>query len=630
MNFKDKKSFFAILLLLFFSLMVLIYIFYIANTESVPASGGTYTEGALGKVRFLNPIYAPESDSDRNLTEILYSGLMDYDKSNELEPALAKNVEKDDGGRIFTVTLRDEIYWSDGEKITADDIIFTITALQSREVQSPIRTSWEGVRVEKISEKKVEFRLENPSPLFIEKLTLKPIPKHHWKDVPFEDFQFANKNMKPISSGPYKLDQVEETEDFQKIVLRKNSKYHGKSPYLNRIEFLIFENETELIEKKDKLDGFSLPSISNDKAFSMEEYSFQLPRYFSIFFNTDHFSSKIRKALAYGTDKQSLNEKLKDIEEVESPIMPEFYGFEGPETKYESDLEKASDLLKKAGFKKDGDYFEKVVQEERHFEFTERLSKGDQGEEVRELQRCLLNEEVFPEGEITGYLDSETKEAVNRFQRKYEKEILKPHDFENPTGVVASSTRKKLNELCGGKIPEEREKLTVEVTTIDHPLLVDVMKEISIQWQELGVKVKKETVNLPTIETLIIEEKNYQSFLFGINMESIPDLYRWWHSSQTESPGLNFTNYENEEVDSLLEKSVRTTDEDKRAETLEKIQELIMEDKPAIFLYSPNKIHLADEKIKGIEERKLINSSQRLNDIKYWHINTKRRWINNN
>jgi ABC-type transport system substrate-binding protein len=613
--------------LLVLILIIFFTVFYFKNSEIVPREGGSYTEGIIGTPRFLNPVYSFKSETDRGLTNILFAGLMKYDKDNELVPDLAKSIETEND-QNFRVVLKESL-WSDGEKITAKDVIFTVKAIQNREVQSPLRVSWEGIQVTKIDEKTVEFTLESPSPLFLEKLTLKPIPEHIWETIPYSEFQFTDYNLKPIVSGPYKL-AAENKNISENLDLIINDNYFGSGPYLEEITFLFFESEESLIENKNRLDAFGVPSITNKVSTPLKEHRFLLPRYFALFFNLDHFEKNIREALTYATDKKEILKPLENIEMIDSAMLPDFYDLNDSEVENGYDKQKAINILEENYQKNEDGYY--VRENNEKFYFTERLSINDQGEEVRMLQRCFLNlnkdyPELFPNGEVTGYFQEETETAVNTFQEIFREDILAPHGFTNPTGVVASSTQGKLNEICNESV--KNEILSVKITTINHPLLSIIVEELSSNWEEIGIKVDKEIIDLQQVEKKVIEQKNFEAFLFGISLQSLPDHYRWWHSSQINNPGLNFTNYQDEEADQYLEKSITSSSKEERLEALENLQNKLLTDKPAIFFYSPNYIYMLSRKIKGLENKKIINSAQRFKNINNWYINSKRIWKKN-
>ncbi|MBI2639396.1 MAG: fibronectin type III domain-containing protein [Candidatus Sungbacteria bacterium] len=87
------------------------------------------------------------------------------------------------------------------------------------------------------------------------------------------------------------------------------------------------------------------------------------------------------------------------------------------------------------------------------------LVSGSSGDDVKTIQELLVREGVYPEGLITGFFGSLTKQAVIRFQEKYSEDILKPGGLFKGTGVVGPATRKKINELLGGVAAAEKPAL---------------------------------------------------------------------------------------------------------------------------------------------------------------------------
>lgn len=182
--------------------------FYFKNTEAKIASGGNYIEGVLGQPSRINPIYAVASGVDRDLTELIFSGLMKYDSQGKIIPDLAENYETKEEGKIYEVYLKERLFWQDGQPLTASDVIFTIKTIQNSDYKSPVVASWLGVEVEKISDSGIRFKLKKPYSSFLENLTQKIIPEHVWKDIPPQSFPLAIYNLKPIGSGSYKLKEL--------------------------------------------------------------------------------------------------------------------------------------------------------------------------------------------------------------------------------------------------------------------------------------------------------------------------------------------------------------------------------------------------------------------------------------
>ena len=98
-------------------------------TLSVPANGGYLREGIIGTPRFINPVLAV-SDVDRDLTSLIYSGLLKGSLDNSLLPNLAESYEISSDGLEYTFILRNDAYFQDGKKVTVDDVIFTINKIQ--------------------------------------------------------------------------------------------------------------------------------------------------------------------------------------------------------------------------------------------------------------------------------------------------------------------------------------------------------------------------------------------------------------------------------------------------------------------------------------------------------------------
>ena len=658
---KEGIIFFIFLFLFFSSFFYLSINFYFKNTEIIPAEGGTYIEGVVGSPRFINPIYAETSDVDRDLVQLLFSGLMKYDSSAKIIPDLAKDYNPPtssshspegeqapykilEEGEVYEFYLKENIFWSDGKALTANDIVFTIKTIQNPDFKSPLRVNWLGVEVEKISDQALRFKLKNPSAIFLENCTVKIIPEHIWKDISPQNFPLTTYNLKPLGSGPYKLKNLSQDEQgsLKSLDLERNPKYFGKMPNLNQISFYFFDSEEQLIAAANsgKIKGFSIKPSKNDqllKNTEFQQYLLSLPRYFAVFFNPSPpaggskvlSEKKVRLALNYGTDKEEI---VKEVlggkgKVVNSPILPEIYGFEKPSKIYEFNPEEAKLQLINAGFlEAENGNRVKIVKKEPVFQFKSNLTTGSQGNEVKELQKCLAKDpEVYPEGEVTGYFGSKTKAAVIRFQEKYRADILVPAELEKGTGDVKKLTRAKLNEICF-ESPEEIIPLKFSLTTVDQPILIEVASLMQSQWENLGAEVEIKTFDISTLEREIIKPRNYEALLFGEVLGAIPDLFPFWSSLQKRDPGLNLAMYENKKCDKLLEEIRQSLDEEVRKEKLEEFQELLIEDVPALFLYNPDYLYLVSKEIKGVDVKIVTSPSKRFIGIEDWYIKTKRAW----
>ena len=643
LNQKEKFLFSLFIFLGVFSVVVIFANFYFDNTKIISIKGGTFTEGVIGSPRFINPIFAPYSDVDRDLTELVFSGLMKYDKNNKLVPNLAEKYEILEYGKIFEFYLRENLVWSNGKPITAADVIFTIKAIQDPITESPLKGKWLGVEVEKISNLKVRFELKNPSSVFLENTTLGIIPKHIWQEIPKKNFRLSKHNLEAVGSGLYKVKEItqNEYEKIESIKLTVNQNYHGELPYITNIVFAFFETRTDLMRAlyNNKITGFFVSAENKEKEQkesiidrNFSKYQFLMPRYFAIFFNPEKSEilklDKVRKALNYGTNKKAIisEKQTGQIKIVDSPFLPEIFGLETPQ-KNKFNLEKANKLLDQTGFLKNNyEIRKKVTDKIPSFQFRKTLRRGDKGDEVRELQRCLASiQGIYKHGVISGYFGEKTKESVIKLQERYRETILDPQNLTRGTGAVKAATIAKLNELCH-KITIEKLPLKLTLTTVNQPFLIKTAKQLKEQWREIGVNLEIKIVDISYLKSEVIGPRNYEMLLFGQALGAIPDPFPFWHSTQKRDPGLNLALYENRKADRLLEKLRQTMDSNERKKILNELQDILIQDNPAIFLFNPSFIYFVSEEVNKTSKRIIINPSNRFFNIENWYIKTKRIW----
>ena len=238
----EKCLFFLFLTCFIISVIVLIFSWHCQHTIIVPANGGILREGIIGQPRFINPIYAASNDPDRDLVNLIFSGLFRYNTSGEIVPDLIQGYSIEEEGKLYNLFLKKTAVFHDGEPLTADDVIFTIKTIQNPDFQSPIQAKWLEVKVEKISEYQITLSLKNAYPGFLETLCFKILPSHIWKNISAQNFPLSPYNFKPIGSGPFQFKDFSQDKSgkITSIILEKFPDYYNNLPYLKQISSLIF------------------------------------------------------------------------------------------------------------------------------------------------------------------------------------------------------------------------------------------------------------------------------------------------------------------------------------------------------------------------------------------------------
>ncbi|MDX1535632.1 MAG: ABC transporter substrate-binding protein [Candidatus Spechtbacterales bacterium] len=347
------------------SLIALGLQFYINQTEIVPTYGGEYREAVIGLPRFINPALSITSDVDRDLSSLVYSSLVKYDKNGEIQPDLAESYEVLQDGKQYKFTLRENLSWEDDTPLTAEDVVFTIELIQDPQYSSPLFQAWQGVDVSVENERTIVFSLPSAYPPFLENATLGILPKHIWQDVTTKNFALTDLNIQPVGSGPYKVEKFTKNNDgfISSYTLEKNDNYHGKEPYINKLTFRFYDSERNAIRAYNakNVDGVAFVSFTNISDLKNESalnlHTFNMPRYFAIFINQDNNElledKTVRQSIAHATNKQEIiNEVLSGYGRVaDTPIPPTLEEYHNQDVEnIPHNPEQARLLLEQAGW----------------------------------------------------------------------------------------------------------------------------------------------------------------------------------------------------------------------------------------------------------------------------------------
>ena len=363
----EKTLFIVILIILIISGVSLLLKINSHFTTRVPAHGGSLTEGVVGSPRFINPLLEL-SDADRDLTYLVYSGLMRATASGDLIPDLAESYTISTDGLTYTFKIRDDARFQDGQKITADDVQYTVQMAQDVNLRSPKRNNWVGVDVQKINDTEIAFKLNQPYSPFLENTTLGILPKHIWSNATADEFPFSSYNTAPVGSGPYEISNIKRNGSGIPVnyELKAFSKYTLGEPFITTLNFNFYESENALssayssgaIDSTSSLLPQDLDTLKNKTGDTAEKIS--LPRIFGVFFNQNQnkifLNKEVRQALNMTVDKDRIISEALDGygQKIDGPlpngVLP---GQTESTSTYNRDsaIKQAQAILTKAGWK---------------------------------------------------------------------------------------------------------------------------------------------------------------------------------------------------------------------------------------------------------------------------------------
>lgn len=454
---------------------------------------------------------------------------------------LAYKIEVSDDNLVYTVHLREGVYWQipnvdfsnakydwlkQEQELTAEDAVFYFDMIQNPQVQAgAIKSYFEDLdRAEVVS--KYVFKVIWKKKVYqSEDMTLGSYPLPKWLFTKHDDgspipeaslgTQFNNhwSARFPIGTGPYKITDIETD---KRIVLERNDRFWGPKPPIKSVEYQIIKDPNtaylkltggkdldlttlpEPVYKQDVLEGGPRSPFKTGK---LKYDVVTRPVYYYLGWNADKpifADARVRRAMTHALDRQGIiDHTLSGLGKIlTGPFLPDHPG-NNPEVKaYPYDVDKAAQLLKEAGWEDtDGNgVLDKVIDGKKtEFRFT-----------------------------ILAYNKPTTRSYLSIY-----KEALR--------------------------------KIGVHMT----PSYLD--------WSLMQKKM---------------DEREFDAFTGGWGLSWTTDPFQLWHSSQADVvKGSNRVGFRNKEADEIIEKLRVTFDTDERIELLRDFHMIMHKEQPYTFFY---------------------------------------------
>jgi len=537
---KKEKVVSAILLL---AIIWSSYFIFLGDGTSIEiAKSKAYSEGLVGEITHLNPVFTEFSEADTDICTLIFSGLTKYSsETGEFEEDLATHTLSDDQ-KTYTFTLKNELYWHDGTEVTAQDIYFTFAdVIQSPDFINPVlKSNFEGVTIEMPDSRTITFTLNSINTFFFSGMTVGILPYHILGEVPVSELDTHEFNRQPVGTGAYMVTEPYDIlpDGSSSVNLSIFPEYYGEVPTLSDIRFVAYPSITELVENRSVWHGAARIQQSLLEEMDTEDlvtYQYELPQYTALFFNTDSdylYTNKARLGISKAIDKDAILEAIGYKVKIHTPLL---------------ELEQV-------------EWIHTASQEEAQGAFYD-------------VGWTLAEDDTY-------------------------------RTDENGEPMILHLARRDFYET--NELQEEVISTTAAI--------------IQEQLAELGLEVVIESYPIDEL-TEVITSRDYDMLLYGQSMGYNLDTFAYWHSSQATEDGLNLSNYQNPKADFYIESIRGTFDTEEKQTLLDSLADVIANDVPAVFLYTPSYYYVVDTKLTGVSFETLLRPRDRFSSITSWIFN---------
>ncbi len=319
---------------------------------------------ATGDYGFPSP-YAHYSRGPGYIRMSMIFDTLVWKDANGYTPALAAKWEYQAAENAYLFQLAEAATWHDGQKITADDVVFTFNYVKEHPYQTTDTSMIKAV--EALGSHTVKITLSRPHAPFLDQVagTIPILPKHIWQNVT-DPAQFRQKEAL-IGSGPFKL--VDYNKEQGSYLYEAYANYYQGKPKFRQLKFI--KMTAEMASAALKQRQADIAQIPPELVKPMEQAGLKIltmPHDWIAKLMINHqqepFNNiEFRQALAYAIDRKALIETtLRGQALIGSPgLLPSDSPWYNPALAemYPYNPEQAGKLLTKLGYSKTGSYWEK-------------------------------------------------------------------------------------------------------------------------------------------------------------------------------------------------------------------------------------------------------------------------------
>jgi peptide/nickel transport system substrate-binding protein len=503
----------------------------------------------------LNPLLEGFNQADRDVTALIFEGLMKTDAYGNAVPSLAAGPPRvSNDGLTYVFTLRKDVLWHDGEPFTSADVLFTISLMQAEDFGGApdLRNFWRTVEVDALNAQTVRFRLAQPLATFPDYLRIGILPEHALRGVTGRTLVTHPFNLNPIGTGAYQFERLlSDGVRLRGVRLRAAPTFAARPEAaegyaLRQLDLICYPtwDEARTAFERGEVNSLSdVPSavVQSLKALPLTLYTAYKPALGAVIYNWASDSApffrdvRFRQALARSVDRSALVTQFMADRAVvaNTPILPSSWAY-APEIScpsYDPDAPEAA---------------------------------------VRSLAQVQIAPQ--PERDPNAPREAPPQHARYRFQ------LLLSDD-------VAQAA-------LGQAVAEA--------------------------WRALGLSVDAVVVDRVTFRERLANG-SFEAALVELDLapSADPDPYSIWRQVPSEG-GLNFGRLNDRRISELLESARQTTDGSARVALYAEFQRLFCDRAAALLLYYPIYYYGVDTRLSGVQLGFVSQPADRFRTLGAW------------